>query len=106
MKLPILMIALFLSSCAKMQNPSELIFGAPEYANMQQMIEMQNPYTREVVFCIKDATQTAEDCAKIFESYGFIKLREIPYKLAGYDVLRKNTYPTRRWRDGERTPRW
>ncbi len=77
-----------------------------EYGNMEQMIEMQNPATRDVVFCIKDYSRSAEDCAEMFEKRGFVRLKEIPYKTANYDLLRTDTYPTRRWRDGEITPRW
>jgi len=37
---------------------------------------------------------------------GYVRLRDIPYKSANYDFLKTDTYPTRRWRDGETTPRW
>ena len=37
---------------------------------------------------------------------GYVRLREIPYKPADYDFLKTDTYPTRRWRGGELTPRW
>lgn len=35
-----------------------------------------------------------------------VRFEDIPYKTANYDFLKTGTYPTRRWRPGEITPRW
>ncbi|MFI3242031.1 MAG: hypothetical protein R3Y43_05640 [Alphaproteobacteria bacterium] len=95
---------LLLSSCVIKKDP--VIANKPKYGNLQNMIELQNPNTRDVVFCIKDENKTAEECAVVFEKYGFVRIKNIPYKPAKYDLLQTDTYPTRRWRDGEKTPRW
>ena len=47
--------------------------------------------------CIRD---------RFYEKNNYVRLTDIPYKVAKYDRLTKDTFPTRRWRNGERTPRW
>lgn len=69
-------------------------------------ILLQEPKTREIVQCTATRTQAAEDCAAMFESQGFVKITDIPQQTANYDLLKTNTYPTRRWREGEKNPRW
>ncbi|MBS4772647.1 MAG: hypothetical protein KHX55_00025 [Proteobacteria bacterium] len=69
-------------------------------------INLQNPYTRKIARCYNNNISSAEECARYFERYGFIRFREIPYKTANYDFLHVDTFPTRRWRDSELTPRW
>ena len=76
------------------------------YANDEPVIALQNLESRVVVYCHSTPTNSSETCAEIFEGYGYVRLREIPYKTADYDFLRTDTYPTRRWRDNELTPRW
>ena len=75
-------------------------------ADEQRRIGLQNAYTREVVYCYDNPQSTAEDCASYFESQGFVKMQYIPYKMAKYDFLTVETFPTRRWRNNELTPRW
>ena len=69
-------------------------------------IGLQHPYDRTVVHCSSNKKYSAEDCAQYFETKGFVRFRNIPYKTAGYDFLKVDTYPTRRWRGSEKTPRW
>ena len=69
-------------------------------------IGLQNPYSRTVVHCYNGNSLSAEDCARNFEKKGFVRFRDIPYKTANFDFLKVDTYPTRRWRDSEITPRW
>lgn len=69
-------------------------------------IGLQDIHTREVVNCYDNNRYSAEDCAKYFESQGFIRMKYIPSKPAGFDYLTVETYPTRRWREHEITPRW
>ena len=69
-------------------------------------IGLQNPYNRTVVHCYNGDSSSAEDCARNFEKKGFVRFRDIPYKTANFDFLKVDTYPTRRWRDSEITPRW
>ena len=79
----------------------------PPFANEQGMIALQNPTTRQIVRCYATDTEPAEFCAKYFESKSYVRLRDIPYKTANYDFPKKSDpYPTRRWRNYERTPRW
>lgn len=76
------------------------------FANDEDLISLQNLESRVVVHCKTTPTELAETCARAFEKQGFTRFREIPYKTADYDFLKKDTYPTRRWREGEATPRW
>ncbi len=69
-------------------------------------IGLLNPYNRTVVHCYNGNSLSAEDCARNFEKKGFVRFRNIPYKTANFDFLKVDTYPTRRWRDSEITPRW
>lgn len=75
-------------------------------SNAHNSINLQNPYTRKIARCYNNNISSAEECARYFEKYGFIRFREIPYKTANYDFLHVDTFPTRRWRDSELTPRW
>ena len=76
------------------------------FANEEDMIGLQNLRTRAIVHCYTTEKVLAETCAQAYEEQGFVRFREIPYKTADYDFLGKDTYPTRRWRHDERTPRW
>lgn len=69
-------------------------------------IGLQNSRDRTVVHCYDSERASAEECAKYFEAKGYVRFRDIPYKTAGYDFLKVDTYPTRRWRNSEITPRW
>lgn len=76
------------------------------YANEETLINLQQPFTRVIVKCYSTKYEPAETCAKLFESKGYVRFDDIPYKTANYDFLRGGSYPTRRWRPGEITPRW
>lgn len=76
------------------------------FANEEDMISLQNLTTRVVVHCYTTEDMLAETCAQAFEKKNFVRFRDIPYRTANYDFLKKGTYPTRRWRSGEKTPRW
>ncbi len=71
-----------------------------------RFIGLQNMRSRTIVRCYAADEQAMEDCAAAYERKGFVRFRDIPYKTAGYDFLKVDTYPTRRWRDSELTPRW
>lgn len=75
-------------------------------AQYQESIGLQNIRTREVAYCYNNSHSTAEECAQYFETQGFIRMKYIPYKTAKFDFLTVETYPTRRWRQNELTPRW
>ncbi len=71
-----------------------------------EVIALQNLKSRVLVYCFTSADYQANDCAKRFESQGFVRLRDIPQLPAEYDFLKGDTYPTRRWRKDELVPRW
>ena len=75
-------------------------------ASNEYYIGLQNLSTRTVVYCYNGSNQTAEDCALYYESKGYTRFRNIPSRAAKYDFLTVDTYPTRRWRDGDLFPRW
>lgn len=72
----------------------------------EEVIALQNPDTRVLVYCFTSAYYTADACAVRFEKQGFVRLKDIPKLPAEYDFLKTGTYPTRRWRSDERVPRW
>ncbi len=115
-KLKIIAILLLISGCARFNEltcdrcytpkPKCVYEEHTSYANDADIIVLQNPQTRTIVECYTSDRNPAEYCAEQFEKRGYVRLRDIPYKPADYDFLKTDTYPTRRWRDGEITPRW
>ena len=75
-------------------------------ASSEYYIGLQNTYTRTIVYCYNGNGYTAEDCATYYETQGYTRFRDIPSRSAKYDFLTVDTYPTRRWRSGEHSPRW
>ncbi len=65
-----------------------------------------HPVTRTQVFCYDQPSESAIQCAENFRAAGYVLVTDIPQVTARYDFLRANTYPTRRWRNGETVPRW
>lgn len=76
------------------------------YANELGKISLLNPTSRDMIHCYGSAFSSAEDCARKYELKNYVRYRDVPYKTANYDFLTRDTYPTRRWREYERTPRW
>lgn len=120
-----LILATFISGCSKLPHfstcsddmrcasaPSLIQTTKPVplpkevYANDSNNIKLQNLKTRIIVVCRESFYETAETCAQFYEKNNYVRLTDIPYKIAKYDRLSKNIFPTRRWRNGERTPRW
>ena len=99
-----------LSACAGLSETP--LMPQPSYAPVKTSeIYLQEPFTRVVARCYSTADVTTADyaadaCAKYFEKQGYVRFSNIPYKTARYDFLRKDTYPTRLWREHEVTPRW
>lgn len=81
--------------------PARIIYG-----NEQDTIVLQNLTSRVLATCQSTDDVSADVCARVFESKGYVRITNIPYKTADYDFLKTDTYPTRRWRGGEKTPRW
>ena len=90
-----------LGACTRYMT-EETFLEAPQ----QDTITLQNLKTRELVTCRNNGTETAENCAKMFEMSGFVRLSDIPSQTAEYDIKKPTTYPTRSWREGEKNPRW
>ncbi len=82
------------------------VYKPEQFANEEGTISLQNLTSRVIVHCYTTENMDAETCAQAFEKENFVRFREIPYRTADYDFLKKDTYPTRRWRNGERAPRW
>ena len=77
-----------------------------QFADEEDVIGLLHPTSRTVVYCYTTERVLADTCAKAYECKGYVRFREVPYKTADFDDLKTNTFPTRRWRDNERTPRW
>ena len=75
-------------------------------ASSPYYIGLQNLRSRTVVYCYDNEEATAEQCATYYETQGYTRFRNIPARTAKYDFLTVDTYPTRRWRNGELSPRW
>ena len=115
-KFKIIAMLLLLTGCAKFNQitcdrcytpePKCVYEQHASYVNDADYIVLQNLQSRVVVECYTSKRNPAEYCAQQFEQMGYVRLRDIPYKSANYDFLKTDTYPTRRWRDGETTPRW
>jgi len=95
--------AILLLCACSFKNSKTMVIEAPQ---TQSKISLQDLKTRVTVHCYDTASASAEDCAKSFEQKGFVRLKDIPSQTADYDLLKINTYPTRRWREGEKNPRW
>lgn len=104
----ILSVFFLLASCSQstekflnINKPARTVYG-----NEQDNIILQNPTSRLLASCQTTDDVSADTCARLFESKGYVRITNIPYKTANYDKLRTDTYPTRRWRGNERSPRW
>lgn len=97
-----------LCSCSwqKTEKMLPIIPARTVYGNEQDTIVLQNLTSRVIATCQSTDDVSADACARVFESKGYVRITNIPYKTADYDFLKTDTYPTRRWRGGEKTPRW
>ncbi len=103
------LILIVFSTACSWQKAEDMVNLRPKrtvYGNDQQHIILQQPTNRSIVTCYRSEDVSAETCAKIFESKGYVRLRNIPYNTADYDFLKTDTYPSRRWRSNENSPRW
>lgn len=100
--------AALLSGCSSAEHKQTVPGELPKitYLNDAETIRLQNLKTRLIVVCHESIYETADTCARFYEQHHYVRLTDIPYKVAKYDRLTKDTFPTRRWRNGERTPRW
>ena len=100
---------LALSACSLFSadgDTPEIIIVGSRPANAQPVILLQDPATGNLACCSDTAEVSAEECARALEKECYVRVQDIPYRPAKYDFLTKDTYPTRRWRENERAPRW
>ncbi len=73
----------------------------------ENAIILMHPITRTQIVCYDTFNRQAADCVQNFQTHGYVLITDIPQFSANYDIIQKNTYPTRRWRNGgEIFPRW
>ncbi len=101
------MLALGACSSTFTDNESaEVILLGNEPQNMQPVILLQHQTSGKLACCRDTADVTAEECARVLEAQCFVRVQNLPYRPAKYDFLTTDTYPTRRWRENEKAPRW
>ena len=71
-----------------------------------ERIIMQQPVTREVIYCESESGVTDEECAFFMEKEGFVRLTDKSVFAGHDDIPLKGAYPTRRYRDRQDIPRW
>lgn len=69
-------------------------------------VRLQHPLYRTVIECYKEPFKSAERCAFEHEARGYVRLTDKTKMPASNDVLNHSTYPSRRWRETEKAPRW
>lgn len=105
-KASLAILCVFMAACGSVQNkPSQSQVHMVE-TNEPQSIALENLKTRVVAYCHDSALFSAEECALDMEKRGFVRLTDIPKVTADKDFLTTGTYPTRRWRETDRIPRW
>ena len=71
----------------------------------QNQVILQNLNTRVLAYCRGTEEQIAY-CISRLEGSCYVPLNEIPKVTAKADILRRGSYPSRRWREGDVVPRW
>lgn len=71
----------------------------------QNQVILQNLNTRVLAYCRGNEEQIAY-CISRLEGSCYVRLSEIPKVTAKSDTLRRGSYPSRRWREGDVVPRW
>ena len=95
-----------LSGCSLHNGKTVIPFITNNNTIKETEIFLQEPYSRVVARCYASAEDAAIACAKKFEQKGYVRLKNIPYRVARYDFLTSDTYPSRRWRFNDIAPRW
>ncbi len=94
------------SSVTQEDEQSDIIVLGTEPQNVQSVILLQHQTTGKMACCRDTEDVTAEECAKALEQECYVRVQDIPYHPAKYDFLTTGSYPTRRWRANEKSPRW
>ena len=96
----------FISICTVVMFFCIIFIGTSKATHNDSYIGLQNLYSRTIVYCYDGNKYSAEQCASFYETQGYTRFRNIPSRSAKYDFLTVDTFPTRRWRNGEYSPRW
>ena len=86
--------------------PMPKYYGDLSATQSAEGILLIHPMTRTQILCYDLPGESAAQCAENFRAAGYVLVTDVPQVTAKYDFLRNNTYPTRRWRNGETVPRW
>jgi len=87
--------------------PMPTYYGDISSETSAEGIMLIHPMTRTLILCYDLPNESAVTCADNFKAAGYVLVTDLPQVTAGYDELKTNTYPTRRWRGhGENVPRW
>lgn len=71
-----------------------------------ETVILQQPVTREVFYCESDEYSSAAACAAELEEMGFVRLTDKSVFPGRDDMLQKDAYPPRRYREKQSIPRW
>ena len=82
------------SSTSADDESAKVILLGNEPQNVQPVILLQHQTTGKLA------------CCRVLEAHCFVRVQDLPYRPAKYDFLTTDTYPTRRWRENEKAPRW
>ena len=104
-KASLAILCVCMAACASQNQSSQNEFRMTENGEPSS-IALENLQTRVVAYCHDSALFSAEECALDLERRGFVRLTDIPKVTADKDFLTTGTYPTRRWRETDRIPRW
>ena len=77
----------------------------PDNKNNVNQVVMENLNTRVLAYC-RGTQEEIDACVQRLEGSCYVRLTDVPTLPAKYDQLKRGTYPTRRWRNGETVPRW
>lgn len=75
-------------------------------AHEQHYIALEDLKTHLIAYCHSSDDFSAEECAADLERRGFVRLTDVPKVTADKDFLTTGSYPSRRWRETDRIPRW
>lgn len=96
----------FISICTVVMSFCIIFMGISKAASDNSYIGLQNLRSRTIIYCYNNNSRSAEECASYYETKGYVRFNNIPSRSAKYDFLTVDTYPARRWRNGDTSPRW
>ena len=88
------------------RQPIPPYYGNATSQQLENAVVLIHPYTRAQAVCPAGVSEGAVACANTFRQKGYVLITDLPQQPAEYDYLKKGTYPTRKWRNGETVPRW